>query len=201
MVLISYNSLDMAGIMTFQVTHINNTTDLFYTFCIQDNVYINVGVTYYVGRVSNQVGYLGPQPSYPLPNGGVGTLDYRVDYLFTEFASGAYNKYFNGTYNGISGQVYQADFQKLLWSYQGTGPSYTPIYPFWNNDLQQNASLGHTYSTAVLNLTTGFSNGVGTGHDVQNMLVDPPIANPEPSSLLLLGSGLTALGWAIRRRK
>jgi len=41
-------------------------------------------------------------------------------------------------------------------------------------------------------------NGYG-GHD-QHGNFDPPVAAPEPGSLLLLLSGLGAMGWRLRRR-
>jgi hypothetical protein len=77
-ILTSYNSLDMAGEMSFMVYRNGTFLGDFDTFCIQDNAYIGSSTAYYVGRVSDDVGYLGPQPTDPGTNGGWGPLDYQV---------------------------------------------------------------------------------------------------------------------------
>ena len=184
-ILTSYNSLDMAGEMSFMVYRNGTFLGDFDTFCIQDNVYIGSSTAYYVGRVSDDVGYLGPQPTDPGPNGGWGPLDYQVAYLFSQFDAGAFNSYFGGA----NGKAYQADFQNSLWNFQGSGSiGYVSEYPnaLLNLDLD-NALPGNSYPTDVLNLTTGFDyqNMAGTGSDVQNMLIDPQV--PELSSLTLPG--------------
>ena len=186
--LTAYNSLDAGGIMKIDVSHnLGNTVAFTYdTFCIQDNVYITPGVWYPVAAISSNVGF------FDQGIAGGGALKGQVNYLYHRYEDGVYASYFNNSSTGASNQ---ADFQRTLWSLQGSGPSYapTPGTP-WAIDLanynDSSNGLQHPWGTAVINIVSGYNNGQFTGPDVQNLL-DATV--PEPATMLLLGSGLLGL--------
>lgn len=185
--LLSYNPANSAGIMTYAVSHDGgNTTAFTYdTFCIQDNVYIWKNEWFLVAGLTNNVGPYDPQKT------GEGLLNGAVDYLFYRYKSGAYNTVLTNTSNVSN--VAEDDFQRLLWSLQGSGPAYTSTGYAWSNDLAfytATDSMHHLWGTKVINLIGA------NGQDIQNQLYNPV---PEPSTFLLLGLGLAG-AFAFRKR-
>lgn len=184
--LIAYNSLDSAGIMTYQISHDGGKTVSFTydTFCIQENVFISLNAWYLVANVSGNVGFLNSPPPQ-----GAGPLNGAADYLFYRYETGAYDSEFNGS----NGKAMEADLQKLLWGLQGSGPAFTSVNTLWASDLNAYNTTStlreHSWGTQVINI-------VENGHDVQNQLYNQV---PEPSALLLIGFGL--VGVAMVRRK
>jgi hypothetical protein len=183
--LASYNYTDSAGIMNYVISPNDSHTDTFglATFCIQDNTYITPNTWYKIASITNTVGLFNPS------NTGNGPLNGAVDYLFYRYSIGKYDTYFNGT----NGDQYQADFQKLLWSLQGTGNYYEsdPTNP-WTTDLNNyeiTPSLQHSWGTAVLNIIDGNS------QDVQNQLYRVP----EPTTILLLGIAFAGIALLLRK--
>ena len=147
--LISYNSLDNAGIMTYGVSETQGGAFVgtYDTFCIQHNVFIG-WASYEVENISNTVG----KAPY---NNGEGALNGAVDYLFYMFSTGDYDA---ELYSSVDKLKNQADLQMTLWNLQGSydGSSFgiaaaTP----WANDLANylsDTSLQHSWGTQVLNI-------------------------------------------------
>jgi hypothetical protein len=187
----SYNPLDMAGILTFNVSHSNNGTifTTYETFCIQENVFIYPS-TWYQVEISSIVGPNSPSVA------GYGTLNGAVDYLFYKYKTGAYDAWLNGS------NTNQADFQNLLWSLQGEIGPYTPGSGTpWAVDLANYTNLGQSWGTEVINIYTSTYDASGkeiSRTDIQNQLYNQV---PEPMTLLLLGSGLIGITGLRRKFK
>jgi hypothetical protein len=203
----SWNSLDAAGIMYFRASDNQSMTNsfAFNSFCIQDDTYIWPGTPYQIGDISKTVGPYNDNPVDPAkPHKGEGQLVGAVDYLFFKYWSGNYNSVFTSgdIAHGMNKFQMQDNFQRLLWSLQGTSyPQSTYQYYAWTpwaQDLatynaSSSAFKNQDFGTKVLNIFQTGANGAK--YDVQNQLIHVP----EPSFILLIGIAAGALGLAWRK--
>jgi hypothetical protein len=172
----------------------------FVTFCIQRTEYIDFSSVFQIeGVTTNAV-------SDPPINGGVNgkdPLDPRTAYLYTRFRDGSLPNY---TYNYTPAFAAQHrdsanQLQIAIWMIEqevrlgdGTG-LWNPnnLYFVLANDAIANGQWSGLGMVRVLNLRYGSLSGT----EAQDQLA---LVTPEPTSLMLLGSGLMFAASRIRRR-
>jgi hypothetical protein len=153
--------------------------DSFITFCMQMTEYMDFTSAFVVKDVTMQTD--------DLPSGD--PLDERTAYLYTQFRNGSlsgYNYGPNGTGDATSANL----LQRAIWHFEGENiadQSNNPFVIAANNAVNHGVWSGFG-NVRVLNLF--YQNGA-RAQDQLTMV-------PEPSTLILLSSGLAALG--LRRR-
>jgi hypothetical protein len=153
--------------------------DRFITFCLQMTEYMNYTDTFVVGGVSTATD---DQPADP--------LDQRTAYLYTQFRNGSLANYNYGP--GGAGDATSANLlQNASWYFEGenVGNQSGNIFVQAANAAVNNGSWSGLGTVKVLNLF--FQDG-RRAQDQLTMV-------PEPSTMILLGSGVAAL--CLRRRR
>ena len=165
----------------------------FITFCLQRTEYINFSDEFLVDGISTYAF------SDPVARGGDATgrdyLSWHTAFLYTQFHLGSLGGY---DYLGLDRWKSANDLQNAIWMFEQelSMNASNPYVILANNAIAAGewAGLGNV---RALNLSF---NGQGAQDQLVMISSRDIAAVPEPASLLLLGSGLTAVGMAQRRR-
>lgn len=156
---------------------------LFDTFCLETDEYFNYGADLVVASITENAiagGSGGPEPD---------PIDPRTAYLYYHFRMGDLKDY---NYSDPNGRVNSAnDLQQAIWYIEGETPGVNNYFVELAQSKIESGEWSGLGNVRVMNLT----DAVGNKKQDQLVLV------PEPSTLLLLGSGLLALGLLMRLRK
>ena len=159
------------------------TGESFYTFCLEQSVYMYGGGQYQVTNISNKV-----------ISGGTGQtavfLDGGTKWLFYQWATGTLSGYIQGDPTSKG----EGALQLAIWQLQGQ--SFGLLQGDYSGVDFYNAAVNHRSEGNLLPVFAANPVLLGTDKEGQSFLI---VQTPEPMTLILLGAGL--LGLAGLRRK
>jgi hypothetical protein len=155
----------------------NNET--YQTFCLEYNVYFTPGNTYYVESVGDYA-----------TGGGGGTITEGKGDEVSDDTKWLYAAYMSGVFDGYATAM---DVQQAIWYLEGENEGFVDAWNYLST-FSFDASGWHVIA---VNIVTMDENG-NFVEENQTQLVGSPV--PEPTTMILLGTGLIGFGFANRRK-